>query len=603
MCGIVGYSGKRAAAPLLLQGLSRLEYRGYDSAGVALLDSQGLTVHKRAGRLQGLVAQLEGGNGFPQTVGIGHTRWATHGRPDTVNAHPHMSENGMFAVVHNGIIENYAVLRQELEASGVTFRSDTDTEVVAQLLQRYYEGDFHRAVVQTLSRLEGAYALGILCARHPEQIFCARKDSPLVIGVGEGEQFLASDIQALLPYTRRVISLADGEVARLTAAEVTVWDFQGHRIGKAAQQIEWDVMAADKGEHPHFMFKEMLEQPRALAATLTVPLEGDGQMPPSEILCKIEKIMVVACGSAYHAGLVGKYFLEGVLKMPVEVDLASEFRYRGPLVDSRTLTVAVSQSGETADTLAALREAKRRGACTLAVVNGIGSTIAEESDYTLYTQAGPEVAVATTKGYTTQVGMLYRLGLHIAAARGCLSCREHETLEKALGALTSLVEEGLSKRGEIQQMASLCKGAEHIYFIGRGTDYAVAMEAALKLKEISYIHAEAYAAGEMKHGTISLIEEGTPVVALACQPELVDKMQSNIREVAARGARVLVVTTSDCAHLFPQAQKVLTVPKGDCRLSAIPTVVPLQLLGYYVALARGCDIDKPRNLAKSVTVE
>jgi len=609
MCGIVGYSGRKPAAPLLLEGLAKLEYRGYDSAGVALLDEDGLFIYKNKGRLQVLADRLDGGEGYSQKVGIGHTRWATHGGPSDENAHPHQSRNGRFAVVHNGIIENYLELKQELEADGVVFTSETDTEVVAQLLERCYQGDLHRAVRDTVAHLEGSYALGILCTDVPGVVYGVRKASPLIVGLGDDENFLASDIPAVLGHTRRILPLEDDDLVRLTPEGVQIWDGTGQPVDRPQRHIDWDVAAAEKGGYAHFMLKEIMEQPEALAATIEARVNEeraivlDGVCVTPETMQGIRNLAIVACGSAYHAGVVGKYFLEKILGLPVEVDLASEFRYREPLVDSHTLTIIISQSGETADTLAALREAKARGARVLSIVNVVGSSIAMESDEVLYTWAGPEISVATTKGYTTQVSMLYLIGLSMATALGRLTREDAAALLEQVRRLPEQVREGLENPGYLHSLARHCVGLEHAYFIGRHTDYAVALEASLKLKEISYIHSEAYAAGELKHGTISLIEEGSFVVALACQQQLREKTRSNIKEVKARGARVLVVTTADSTVAFPEADWVLTVPAAHPLFQAIPEMVPLQLLSYYIALERGCDIDKPRNLAKSVTVE
>jgi len=607
LCGIIGYNGTRPAAPLLLKGLAKLEYRGYDSAGIALLDGDGLWQCKRQGRLQMLAQAVAGGTDYPQQVGIGHTRWATHGKPSDENAHPHRSER--FTVVHNGIIENYLALKGELLAQGVTFRSETDTEVVTHLLEQNYRGDVLAALRDTVARLEGSYALGILCAERPGELFAVRQQSPLIIGLAEDGYFLASDVTAVLAHTRWVILPEDGDMACLTADGVRVWDHTGQPVERPVQQVDWDVAAAEKGGYDHFMLKEIYEQPSALQDTLSPRIGEDGTVRLDDIVFSpqqleaLRRIVIVACGSAYHAGVVGKYYLEQLLGLPVEVDVASEFRYRNPLVDDRTLTIIISQSGETADTLAALREAKRRGSPVLAIVNVVGSTIARESDHVLYTHAGPEIAVATTKGYTTQVSLLHLIGLSLAQQMGRLTPPQAAALLADLRRLPALARQVAEDPKRVQQLAAVCAGVEHTYFIGRHIDYAVAMEASLKLKEISYIHAEAYAAGELKHGTISLVEEGTLVVALACQPALLEKTLSNIREVKSRGARVLVVTTESQAALFAEADALLTIPEVPPLLAAIPEIIPLQLLAYYVALARGCDIDKPRNLAKSVTVE
>lgn len=609
MCGIVGFIGKKPAAPLLLEGLQKLEYRGYDSAGTALLDKDGLTVNKAKGRLQVLADRMQGGEGYAQTVGIGHTRWATHGKPSDENSHPHISQNGRFAVVHNGIIENYAALKQELEGKGVTFTSETDTEVVAQLLEQCYEGDLHQAIQQTVARLEGSYALGILCTDCPDVLYAVRNASPLIIGLSDEGNFIASDIPAVLAHTRRVVHLADHDMARLTVDGIQVWNGDGQPLEKSVRTVDWDVAAAEKGGYAHFMLKEIMEQPRALAATISPRIDEQGNIVldgvhfTAEQLQNMHRIVIVACGSAYHAGVVGKYFLEKIVGVPVEVDVASEFRYREPLVDEHTLAIIISQSGETADTLAGLREAKRRGTRVLSIVNVVGSTIACESDDVLYTWAGPEIAVATTKGYTTQVSMLYLVGLYMAHKLGRIDDAQLADMLTAVQKLPELAEEGLKLEEQLKTVAQGCRDLEHTYFIGRNVDYAVALEASLKLKEISYIHSEAYAAGELKHGTISLIEEGTLVVALACQDQLLEKTMSNIKEVKARGARVVVITNSRREDLFAEVDEVIRVPQAPALFAAIPEIVPMQLLSYYISLYRGCDIDKPRNLAKSVTVE
>lgn len=609
MCGIVGFVGQKPAAPLLLDGLAKLEYRGYDSAGIALSGTSGIEIAKYKGRLSILREKIRDGEGLPESTGIGHTRWATHGKPSDENSHPHRSQNGLFAVVHNGIIENYVRLKQELLDEGYTFVSETDTEVVAHLLEKYYDGDFFAAVRAAVDRLEGSYALGILCADHPEELIAVRNASPLIVGLADIGNFIASDIPAVLPYTRRILQLADHEMARLTKSFVQVYDAQGAPIDKPEIVVDWDVASAEKGGYDHFMIKEIMEQPTALHATISPRIDEsggivlDGIQLTADQLRQINRIFIVACGSAYHAGVVGKYVLEKLTRIPVEADLASEFRYRDPIVDDRSLVIIISQSGETADTLAALREAKKRGARVLSIVNVVGSSIASESDDVLYTWAGPEISVATTKAYSTQLTMLYLLAFDIARKLERIDEPEECRLISALSLLPETVEEILRQAPAIQRLAQRYAYLEHAYFIGRNLDYAVALEASLKLKEISYIHSEAYAAGELKHGTISLIEEGTFVVALACCEKLVDKTMSNVKEVKARGAEVLLVTTEDAAHLLPEVDHVLIIPKTDPLLTASLEVVPLQLLGYYIALARNCDIDKPRNLAKSVTVE
>lgn len=608
MCGIVGYIGKKPAAPLLLHGLSKLEYRGYDSAGIALTANGQLTVHKCAGRLSMLVQKL-GNEDLPQTVGIGHTRWATHGKPTDQNSHPHTSQSGQFAVVHNGIIENYTTLKAELQSGGFTFRSETDTEVIPQLLQQYDDGDPLRTVRRILPMLRGSYALAILDASHPDELLAVRRNNPLVIGLTPHGNFVASDIPAVLSYTRRVIFLADGEIARLTRDGITIWDTDGNPVEKEIQEITWDVASAEKGGYRHFMIKEIMEQPDAIAATLTPRIFENHCIRLDDIsltlqdLKALHRIVIVACGSAYHVGVTGKYLLEMLTQIPVEVDIASEFRYRNPLVDSHTLVILVSQSGETADTLAALKEAKRRGARVLSIVNTVGSSLAVQSDDVLYTHAGPEISVATTKAYSAQLSTMYLLCIYIAQTLGRLSREETESLLQELKRLPDQVRGMLSLAPQLKQLAQRYAYLEHAYFIGRNLDYATALEASLKLKEISYIHSEAYAAGELKHGTISLIENGTLVVALACSPNTVEKTLSNVKEVKARGAEVLLFTTEEHRELAEETDHTVFLPTVHPLLVPSIEIVPLQLFGYYVALARGCDIDKPRNLAKSVTVE
>ncbi len=609
MCGIVGYVGELPAAPLLLKGLEKLEYRGYDSAGMALVDDRGLAVYRRRGRLQELATQLQRGASLAQQVGIGHTRWATHGKPSDENAHPHKSYGSRFAVVHNGIIENYQLLKEMLADKGITFTSQTDSEVIAHLLEYHYDGDTMEAIRRTVADIHGAYALGILCADTPGVLYAVRQSSPLVVGLAQTGNLIASDVTALLSHTRQIIRPLDGDVLCLSGADVHIWGQDSNAVTRPVERVDWDVEAAEKGGFAHFMLKEITEQPRALADTLFPCIGEDGTVRlegitfTQEQLSAIQRMVLVACGSAYHAGMAARYFLESATGLPVEVDVASEFRYRNPLVDAHTLTVVVSQSGETADTLAALREAKKRGSRVLAVVNVVGSSVANESDDVLYTRAGPEIAVATTKGYTTQVAMLYLLGLYMGQQSGRLSVGESAWLCDQLRRLPQTVEQCLANQQEIRRLAASCADLTHAFFIGRHMDYAAAMEGALKLKEISYIHAEAYGAGELKHGTISLVEEGTFVVAVACHKDLIAKTLSNIKEVKARGARVLVVTDREHREDFQEADAVLTVPTLSGPFGAVPVAIPLQLLAYYTALERGCDIDKPRNLAKSVTVE
>ncbi len=611
MCGIVGYIGKEQAAPILLEGLSRLEYRGYDSAGVAVFDgtSGTLAVHKAKGRLQVLSDQLHGGADLNSTAGVGHTRWATHGAPSDVNSHPQVSRSGRIAVVHNGIIENYAELKTFLLAQGVPFTSETDTEVVAQLIEYFYEGDLLAAVGRALRRIQGAYALGILCADCPDQIVAVRKDSPLILGYGEGCSFIASDVTAILRHTRRVGYMEDGELAVLTREGIQCYDHLMQPVRKDAVTIDWEIDAAEKGGYEHFMFKEIMEQPEALRRCLS-PRIRQGEVVfedfalSEEYLAAMNRIYIVACGSSYHVGMVGKYHLERLTRKPVEVALGSEFRYMDPIVDEHTLVIVISQSGETLDTMAALREARRLGGHILSIVNVVGSSIARESDQVLYTWAGPEIAVATTKAYTTQLALLSLLALWMGNRLGTVSQEEYRRAAAAFLELPGKMEEVLSRRDGIQYLASQYFNHDSIFFIGRNLDYALGLEGSLKLKEISYIHSEAYASGELKHGTISLIEEGTLVVALGTYEALFAKAMSNIVEVKARGASVLALTTEGRREEMAQtADAVMTIPDLHQLLLPCLGVVPLQLFAYYVALMRGCDIDKPRNLAKSVTVE
>ena len=611
MCGIVGYVGAQQAAPILLDGLRRLEYRGYDSAGMAVCGPEGLRVCKTKGRLQALAELTEEGRAVPGTLGVGHTRWATHGEPNDINAHPQVSENGLFAVVHNGIIENYALLRAQLTKKGYTFRSQTDTEVVAQLLAYYYAAshDLFEAVNSMLSAVEGAYALGIVCADAPDRLIAARKDAPLLLGCGNGENFLASDVTALLRHTRDIVYMDDGELAVITAGGIRIYDERRRPIEKEHQHIDWDVDAAEKGGYDHFMLKEIHEQPAAIARAITGRVQNgrvvlsDLTMTDREIR-ELGRICIVACGSSYHVGMVGKYSLERLLRRPVEVSLASEFRYSDPIVGPGDLVIVISQSGETLDSMAALREARKRGARILSIVNVVGSSIARESHDVLYTWAGPEIAVATTKAYSTQMVVLNLLGLYFGDVLGTVDLDTYTAMVRGIEALPAQMERLLANTEDIRAAARELAGHDQIFFIGRNLDYALSLEGSLKLKEISYIHSEAYAAGELKHGTISLIEEGTPVIAAATYMPLFDKAMSNVVEVQARGAQVLALTTdAGAAQMHSRVERVLTVPETETMLLPQLGVVPLQLLAYYIALERGCDIDKPRNLAKSVTVE
>ena len=611
MCGIVGYVGTQQAAPLLLEGLRRLEYRGYDSAGMAVCGPDGLRVQKAKGRLQALADLTDEGKTMPGVIGIGHTRWATHGEPNDTNAHPQVSESGRFAVVHNGIIENYAELKKKLLEKGYTFRSETDTEVVAQLLDWYYRDsrDVFEAVTSMLSAVEGTYALGILCTDTPDRLIAARKDAPLLLGYGEGENFIASDVTALLRHTRNVVYMDDGELAVVTAGSIRIYDERRRPVEKERHYIDWDVDAAEKGGYAHFMLKEIFEQPTAISKAITGRIQ-EGRVVLSDLtmtdreIRDIGRIFIVACGSSYHVGMVGKYNLERMLRRPVEVCLASEFRYSDPIIGPGDLAIVISQSGETLDSMAALREAKKRGARILSIVNVVGSSIARESDDVLYTWAGPEIAVATTKAYSTQMVVLNLLGLYFGDIMGTIDLETYTAMVQGIQALPHQMEEILSDTGYIQAAARELAGHGQVFFIGRNLDYALSLEGSLKLKEISYIHSEAYASGELKHGTISLIEEGTPVIAAATYMPLFDKAMSNVVEVQARGANVLALTTAaGTERMHSRVKNVLTVPETEAMLLPQLGVVPLQLLAYYIALERGCDIDKPRNLAKSVTVE
>ena len=608
MCGIVGYTGSQAAAPILLDGLKKLEYRGYDSAGIAVLNDNLIAVSKVTGRIANLCERTADGKNCPGTVGIGHTRWATHGAPTDTNAHPHMSNDGKFAVVHNGIIENYIALREELIQKGYRFESQTDTEVIVHLIEMYYTGDLKKAVIKTSARLQGSYALGVVCTDEPEKVYVAREASPLILGVGVGENYFASDVTALVSYTRNAIYMDDGEFAEITPDSITVFNPAGQPTHKKISRITWDIQSAEKGGYEHFMLKEIIEQPRAVKATIA-PRIKDGEIILDETeltadyLESINKIVITACGSAYYAGCAGKYAIEKLCRIPVQVELASELRYSDPLIDEHTLLIVLSQSGETADTIAAMKECKNRGAKTLAVVNVVGSTIANTADYTLYTWAGPEIAVATTKGYTTQVSVLYLFALYAAKKMNRIDDELYNTLLAALKTLPKKIQETLDMNSAIPTLAKKYHGADSMFFIGRNTDYAVALEGALKMKEISYIHAESYAAGELKHGTIALIEEHQPVIAMCCNESIMEKTMSNIVEVKARGAEVLAVTFKDNQKIVSLADDMIYVPKIETIFTAAVEIVPLQLLAYYVAKENGCDIDKPKNLAKSVTVE
>ena len=607
MCGIVGYIGKQVAIPILVDGLKKLEYRGYDSAGVAVLDSERIVVSKSVGKLVALEEEL--GQDYSQScIGIGHTRWATHGRPSQVNAHPHCDCKQDFVVVHNGIIENYLELKDKLIEKGHKFASETDTEVLAHLLEDCYEGNLEEAVRKVLKRISGSYAMVVLRRQDPDKLVAARKDSPMVVGLGDGEFFVASDITAILNHTRKVYILDDGEMVVITEDGVKVSDFEGNPRMKEVFEVKWDAVAAEKGGYEHFMLKEINEQPKALKDTLLGRLEDEKVILQEvdltiEELAQINKVYIVACGTAWHAGLVGKTLIERWARLPVEVDIASEFRYRSPLVDEHTLVVVVSQSGETADTLAALREAKNRGARVVAVTNVVGSTVSREAHDVIFTWAGPEIAVASTKAYTTQLEGMVLLGLYLAQVKGTLPSQKIGEIIAALKKIPAQVQVLLDQASLIEELSKSFAKVDDTFFIGRSLDWAVAMEGSLKLKEISYIHAEAYAAGELKHGTLALITEDTPVIALATQRDVYEKTISNVKEVKARDAKVIGITYEGNTSMAKSVDHVIYLPETMDELSPILTVIPLQLLSYYVSVARGCDVDKPRNLAKSVTVE
>lgn len=612
MCGIIGYSGREQAAPILLDGLERMEYRGYDSAGVAIRsETRGLQVKKSKGRLKVLSDLIHGGADLEGTLGIGHTRWATHGEPSDMNAHPHVSESGNIALVHNGIIENYMEIKEHLQKLGVKFTSDTDSEVVAQLLEFHYHEchNMLEAVGRVLRRIEGSYAFGIICSDFPNALIAARRDSPLILGYGKGCNFIASDVTAVIKYTREVAYMDDGEIAVITPEGIDVFDSELVPVEKTRRTVDWDVSAAEKGGYPHFMLKEIMEQPDAVRRTISPRIrEGrvvlDDVKLTQEYVKNISRVFIIACGSSYHVGMISKYNWEKLLRRPVEVVLASEFRYCDPLVDEHSLVVVISQSGETLDTMAAMREAKRRGGRTLAIVNVVGSSIARDADDILYTWAGPEIAVATTKAYSTQLVLMDLVGLYLGDLLGTVSAEEYAAAVEGIQCLPEQMTAVLKNTEDIKYFASRYFNHDSIFFIGRNLDYAMGMEGSLKLKEISYIHSEAYASGELKHGTISLIEPGTLVVALGSYTPLFDKAMSNVVEVKARGAEVLALTTASRKEKMAKtADSVIAVPDTAAMLQPSLGVVPLQLFAYYVALQRGCDIDKPRNLAKSVTVE
>ena len=608
MCGIIGYIGEKQAAPILLEGLSKLEYRGYDSAGIAVFSGDKIDVKKSRGRLSVLSEMTDGGKSVTGTAGIGHTRWATHGEPSDVNSHPHLSSSGRFAIVHNGIIENYIPLKKKLIDKGFEFISETDTEVVAHLIEYYYNGDILEAVIKVIERVNGSYALGILSLDNPDQFIAVRKSSPLIVGLGEGENFIASDVTAILNHTRNIYYLEDNEIVVLKKDSVKVYNLDREEVKKDVFTVNWDISAAEKGGYEHFMMKEIEEQPRALRETISPRIQGgkivlDDIALSAEDIKKINKIFIIACGSAYHVGMVGKYIIEKLCRKPVEAIVASEFRYCDPIIGENDLAIIISQSGETADTIAALKEAKQNGARTIGIVNVVGSTIANLSDDVLYTWAGPEIAVATTKAYSTQLSVMYLLAAYMADKLGTISAEYYDRLVEGIEKLPDQVAALLKGKDKVQYLASKFFNCHSIFFIGRNLDYAVSLEGSLKLKEISYIHSEAYAAGELKHGTISLIEDGTLVIALATCSKLFEKTVSNIKEVKARGAVVIGVAKDSENHKEDAGDYVIELPDTEEILMPSLTVIPLQLFGYYVASLKGCDIDKPRNLAKSVTVE
>ena len=608
MCGIVGYIGSKQAAPVILNGLERLEYRGYDSAGMAVYDNGAINVVKAKGKLRVLEELTHGGDTVTGTLGIGHTRWATHGKPNEVNAHPHCNADKSIAVVHNGIIENFAKLKERLIKNGYEFISDTDTEVVANLLDHYYNGDPLEALTKVLHRIEGSYALGVIFSDKPDKLYAARKGSPLIVGIGKGENYIASDVPAILKYTRSVVYLDDREIACLSADDAKFYTVDEDELEKEVKTIEWDADVAEKGGYDHFMLKEMHEQPQTVIDTLKGHIKGndiilDELNMTDEELKALSKIYIVACGSAYHVGVTGKYIFEGLDRVSVEVDLASEFRYRNPIMDEGALVIVISQSGETADSLEALREAKSRGFKVLAIVNVEGSSIAREADSVILTKAGPEIGVATTKAYTGQLIAIYLLAAKLAILKGSVERSRIDSFIEDLKRLPDQIELLMSNKQNIQRFANRYIGAQDVYFIGRGIDYAISLEGSLKLKEISYIHSEAYAAGELKHGTISLIEEGTLVASVATQPELFKKTMSNMEEVKSRGAFVLAVTIEGNIDIENEADYVIYIPETDPYLTNSLAIIPLQLFAYYVSIGKGYDPDKPRNLAKSVTVE
>ena len=603
MCGIVGYIGKEQAAPIILEGLSKLEYRGYDSAGMAIMKENTIQVKKAVGRLKVLEELTWNGETMPGNCGIGHTRWATHGVPSNINSHPHCNKKKTIAVVHNGIIENYIYLRNKLKKRGYEFSSETDTEVIAHMLDYYYTENPIETITKVLHRIEGSYAFGIIFADYPGKIFAVRKGSPLIVGKNDVGAFIASDVPAILKYTRNVYYIDDNEVVCLSENKVRFFTLNEEEIEKKSVYIEWNIDAAEKSGYEHFMLKEMYQQPGIIEDFLKKNSAIDELIMDNTNLDTFQKLHIVACGSAYHVGVTSKYVIEEMARIPAEVDLASEFRYRNPILDKNTLVVAISQSGETADTLEALRQAKHRGCTVLGIVNVMGSSIDREADYVIYTNAGPEIAVATTKAYSAQLVAMYLLAIKLGKVKKILSEIEISDMMKELKELPKKMEELLMHKEKLQRFANRYIGAKDVFFMGRGIDYAISLEGSLKLKEISYIHSEAYAAGELKHGTISLIEEGTLVAAVLTQPHLFAKTISNMVEVKARGAFVLAITSEENKEIEKVADYVVYIPKTNSFFANSLAIIPLQLFGYYVAVGKGVDVDKPRNLAKSVTVE
>lgn len=608
MCGIVGYIGTEQAAPIILDGLSKLEYRGYDSAGIAVFDGEKIITQKAVGRLKILENLTCGGERLKGFSGIGHTRWATHGAPSEKNAHPHRNKTGTIAVVHNGIIENYSILKKKMQNKGYEFISDTDTEVLAHLLDYYYQGNPLETIIKVLHRVEGSYALGIMFADHPEAIYAVRKDSPMIVGKNDKGCFIASDVPAILKYTRTVYYVDNQEVVELKKEGMCFYSIDEEKLVKEPVTVEWDVNAAEKAGYEYFMLKEIYEQPATVNNTILPRIKGN-EIVINELgisddeLCKVEKIHIVACGSAYHVGMTGKYIIEGLAQIPVDVDVASEFRYRDPILQKGDMVIVISQSGETADTLAALRETQKKGFKVLGIVNVVGSSIAREANSVMYTWAGPEIAVATTKAYSAQLTALYILALKFARVKGIMKQNQYESMLTCLQHLPDQIELLLGQKEKIQYLANRYAGSKDIFFIGRGIDYAISLEGSLKLKEISYIHSEAYPAGELKHGTISLIEEGSLIIALATQPKLYQKTISNMTEVRSRGAKVMAITFESNKLMEKAADYVIYIPETDPYFANSLAIIPLQLLAYYIAIGKGCDVDKPRNLAKSVTVE